>query len=664
VKVTDEFMKAVEEGGKFVQKYTIQSDNPSIVKEIDARDLWEKIVHNAWKSAEPGVLFWDTVEREAIPDNYSRAGTQIIEDLKQKYNGGLEGLTEEDEKILGSARNLSSFKTVSTNPCGEIPLNPYDSCRLLAINLYSYVENPFTEEAEFNWGKFREHVGIAQRLNDDIIDLELEKIDVIDAKIDSDPEPDHIKAIERNLWKQIRGTALDGRRTGTGITGEGDMLAAMGLTYGTKEATDFGAEVQKTLAIEAYRSSVDMAKTRGAFPIYDSEIEKGNPFLERLLKDEPELREEMNEYGRRNISLLTIAPTGTTSMMTQTTSGIEPAFLPIYRRKRKVSQNDQDADYDEIDDEGVSWQHFNVFHHHFKTWLSTNGYDVEEIEQLANESINNKEKQTKLEEIVKKSPYYKATTNDVDYMEKVRMQGRIQKWIDHSISVTINVPKNTKEELIGDLYLNAWKSGCKGITVYRDGSRKGILTSRKENNKKFPSERPEELEADLLRFKNNDENGGEDWIAFIGKINDEPFEIFTGRSEGAMLYIPPTINKGKIKKIVGEKESRYDFIFSNEAGFDNVVGGISHQFRREYWNLARLVSAHLREGTPISNLVKIVSKLDDGTEGINTWKSGIERALRKYIPDGTDSGNICPECDNPIIFQNGCETCSCGEKCG
>ncbi len=661
VKIDDEFMEAVKNNTKYTQQYPVDSDNPTITKEINATDLWDKIIHNAWKFAEPGVLFWDTIQREAIPDNYARAGIQIIEGLKEKYGEGLEGITTEDEKVFGSARNLADFKTISTNPCGEIPLCPYDSCRLLAINLYNYVENPFTDKSKFKGDLFEKHARNSLRIMDDIIDLEKEKIEAILKKIDSDPEPDYIKDNEKRLWEKILEKTNQGRRTGIGITAEGDMLAALGLRYGSDEAIEFSTKVHKTLALEVYGESVELAKERGAFEIYDAEKEKDNPFIMRIKEADPELYKEMVEHGRRNIALLTIAPTGTTSIMTQTTSGIEPAFTEIYKRNVKVEANDKNTSVDYIE-EGIKWHTYNVFHPKFKEWLIINGYDSEKLEKM-----DTKEFKKEVEEIVVKSPYYGATSKDVDWIKKVEMQGEIQKWIDHSISATTNLPKDTPKEVVAKVYMEAYDSGCKGMTVYREGSRgRAILNSDEdlEGKVKFPKERPGELDADILRFKNNDENGGEDWIAFIGKINEKPFEIFTGRSQGAMLQIPKIIKEGKIKKSVNEKGSWYDFIYVNEVGFDNVIGGISHQFSREYWNLARLVSGHLREGTPIPNLVRIVKKLDDGTEGINTWKSGVERALKKYIPDGTDSGEICKECNNQIIFQDGCETCGCEGKCG
>jgi len=625
VKIDDKFMKAVKNNANYTQQWPVDSNNPEITQEVNAKKLWDKIIYNAWKFAEPGVLFWDTIQRESIPDAYFEHG----------------------------------FKTTSTNPCGEIPLCPYDSCRLLAINLYNYVENPFTNKAKFKYDLFRKHARNSARIMDDIIDLEKEKINSTLKKIKGDPEPDDIKYPEKKLWEKILEKTNQGRRMGIGITAEGDMLAALGIRYGSDKAINFSEEVHKTLALEVYRESVELAKERGAFPIYDSKKEKDNPFILRLKEADPKLYKEMTKHGRRNISLLTIAPTGTTSLMTQTTSGIEPVFTAIYKRNVKVEDNDKNKKIDYIDEEGIKWHTYNVFHHKFKEWLRINGEDFNEVKDKNEEE---------LKKIVEKSPYYKATANDVDWIKKVEMQGRIQKWVDHSISATTNLPKDTPQEVVAKVYTKAWESECKGMTVYVDGSRgKAILNSGKdlEGKVKFPEKRPAKVEADILRFKNIDKNGGEDWIAFVGKIDEKPYEIFTGRSEGAMLYIPPTINKGKIEKISNEGESsRYDFTFLNEGGFNNVVGGISHQFQREYWNLARLVSAHLKEGTPIPNIIRIVKKLDDGgKEGINSWKNGVMRALKRYIPNNTKSGETCNICGMPIIFQNGCETCGCGEKC-
>lgn len=627
IKIRDDFMKAVIEDKPYLQQFPVDSNNPIYTREIDARALWEKIIHNAWKSAEPGVLFWDTIERESVPDVYSEFG----------------------------------YKSTSTNPCGEIPLCPYDSCRLLSINLFNYVENPFTPEARFNKEKFRQHARYAQRVMDDIVDLEGEKIEEILRKIDSDGEPEELKIRERTLWQKIREKNNGGRRTGIGVTSEGDMLAALGYTYGTPEATEFSTEIHRTLATEVYRGSVELAKERGAFGIYNPELEKNNPFIKRLAEVDPNLYEEMVKHGRRNIALLTIAPTGTVSMMSQTTSGIEPAYLLSYVRSTKVNKDDPEIEVSRVDKDGTKWQDFNVFHHKFRDWLIINGYNLEEVEKMDPES-------QEFKRIIEVSPYHKATSADVDYLEKVRMQGEIQKWVDHSISVTINMPEDVSEEIVGATYMRAWEVGCKGMTVYREGSRQGVMNrkSNKLEDLTFPKDRPEIIDADLWRFKNSNDNGGEDWIAFIGTINGKPYEIFTGKPEGSMLYIPEEIDKGKIKKIgskIQGKGSQYDFIYPNEVGFENVVGGISHQFNREYWNYARLVSGLLREGSPVTHIIKIVEKLDEEMEGFNTWKKGVLRALRKYVPDGEEKGIVCSECNFPIIFQNGCETCGCGEKC-
>ena len=623
VKIHDDFMKAVVAGDKYVQQYPINAKDPKYTKEIEARKLWDKIVHNAWKSAEPGILFWDTITRESVPDCYADLG----------------------------------YRTVSTNPCGEIPLCPYDSCRLLAINLYSYVENPFSDNAKFNFDLFREHVALAQRIMDDIIDLELEKIDAIIEKIDADPENSDIKMVERNLWNNIHTKAMEGRRTGVGITAEGDMLAALGLRYGSDSAVDFSEQVHKTIAVEAYRASVNMAKERGSFTIFDAQREKNNPFIKRLAKVDPEMVKEMVKYGRRNIACLTIAPTGTTSLMTQTTSGIEPVFLPVYKRRRKVNPNDKDVNVDFVDEVGDSWEEFVVFHHKFVTWMENNGYDT-----------TKRYSDSEIDELVEKSPYYKATSNDVDWMQKVRMQGRVQKWVDHSISVTVNLPNNVSEELVGDLYIEAWKSGCKGCTVYRDGSRSGVLVAHgdKKEDKNLPPKRPDELEADVVRFQNNKEK----WIAFIGKYNDRPYEIFTGiidDEEGIML--PKSVSKGIIIKSRDEEgNSRYDFQFCNKRGFKTTVEGLSYKFDKEFWNYAKLISGVLRHGMPIEQVVNLVAGLQLDSENINTWKNGVERALKKYIPNGTKAlGAKCTNCgSDSIIYQEGCLICkSCGtSKCG
>jgi ribonucleoside-diphosphate reductase alpha chain len=626
VKISDEFMQAVVAGKNFVQQYPIHSDHPTHTREINARDLWTKIVHNAWKSAEPGILFWDTVLRESVADSYADVG----------------------------------FRTVSTNPCGEIPLCPYDSCRLLAINLYNYVDQPFTKEAKFNWEKFRKHVGMAQRIMDDIIDLELEKVDAILDKIYADPEDEEIKRVEIDLWKNIKKKALEGRRTGVGITAEGDMLAALGLRYGSENAIDFSVEVHKTIALEAYRSSVKLARERGPFQVFDFNKEKDNPFINRLAKEDPGLVEEMKQHGRRNISLLTIAPTGTTSLMTQTTSGIEPVFLPVYKRRRKVNPGDKEAKVTFVDEVGDSWEEYNVFHHNFLEWLQVNGMDPVEVKNFNDED---------LKELVQRSPYDKATSNDVDWVQKVKMQGAIQQWVDHSISVTINLPSDVKEELVGELYVKAWESGCKGVTVYRDGSRSGVLVAsdkKKKETSQFPIKRPRELEAEILRFKNNDE----DWIAFIGLLDGMPYEIFTGRKEEDTFPIPSKVKKGKIIKIRDEDGSkRYDFQYVDKYGYKVTMGGLSHQFNSEFWNYAKLISGVLRHGMPVVDAVNLISSLRLDNESINTWSAGVVRALKKYIPDGTKAkpGQKCEECSSHnLVYQEGCLICTeCGHsKCG
>jgi ribonucleoside-diphosphate reductase alpha chain len=629
VKIDDEFMRAVESEGTYAQAYPVDSKTPWVKRKIQAKDLWSKIVHNAWKSAEPGILFWDTIIRESVPDCYADLG----------------------------------YRTVSTNPCGEIPLCPYDSCRLIAINLYSYVESPFTSKAHFNFGLFRKHVHLAQRIMDDIIDLELEKIDGILLKIHQDPEVDEIKHTELKLWENIRKKAKEGRRTGIGITAEGDMLAALGLQYGSENAIDFSEEVHKTVTLEAYRASVQMASERGAFKIYDATRERNNPFINRIRKADPQLVEEMEKHGRRNIALLTIAPTGTTSLMTQTTSGIEPVFMPVYLRRRKVNPNDKDAKVDFVDEVGDSWEEYTVFHHKFKTWMDANGYD-----------LGKKYTQEELDELVAKSPYYKSTSNDVDWMSKVRMQGRIQKWVDHSISVTINMPEDVSEELVGQLYFEAWRSGCKGVTVYRDGSRSGVLISNKKKEdaedttipSAFPIKRPESLDAEIVRFQNNREK----WIAFIGLIDGRPYEIFTGLGDDEEgILIPRSVTKGKIiKKKNDNGETRYDFQFTNKRGYKTTMEGLSHKFDPEYWNYAKLISGTLRHGMPIHKVVDLISSLQLNDESINTWKAGVARALKKYIPDGTKAeGSECSNCGSTnLIYQEGCLTCKdCGHsKCG
>ena len=628
VKIDDEFMDAAINGKPYIQQYPIDSANPIVRKEIDAAQLWHKIVHNAWKSAEPGVLFWDTIIRESVPDCYADLG----------------------------------FKTVSTNPCGEIPLCPYDSCRLLAINLYSYVVNPFTAEAFFDYDLFKKHVTIAQRIMDDIIDLELEKIQKILAKIDADPEGDDVKRTERELWEKIYKKSGAGRRTGVGITAEGDMLAALGLHYGTDEANAFAENVHKVLALSAYRSSVTMAGERGAFSIYDAEREKNNPFINRLREADPELYKEMVKHGRRNIALLTIAPTGTTSLMTQTTSGIEPVFLPVYKRRRKVNPGDAEVHIDYVDETGDAFEEYLVYHHKFMVWMKVNGYDVDK-----------KYSTDEIDDLVKKSPYYKATSNDVDWMMKVKMQGSIQKWVDHSISVTINMPADVKEEIVNDLYIEAWKCGCKGCTVYREGSRSGVLISAKDK-KEIPEckrpevteVRPKVLEADVVRFQNNKEK----WVALVGLLDNVPYEIFTGLpddDEGIML--PKTVVKGRIIKNYDENGNKhYDFQFENKRGYKTTIEGLSEKFNKEYWNYAKLISGVLRWRMPIDQVIKLVSSLEFDNDNINTWKVGVERALKKYVVDGTEAkGQKCPNCGNEtLIYQEGCLICkTCGSsRCG
>ena len=625
VKIDDEFMRAVINDEEYEQKYPVYSDEPKNRKQINARQLWNKIVHNAWKSAEPGILFWDTIIRESVPDCYADKG----------------------------------YRTVSTNPCGEIPLCPYDSCRLLAINLYSYVQNPFTKGAFFDFPLFKKHVAIAQRIMDDIIDLELEKIDAILDKVHEDPESEEVKGVEIRLWEKIKQKAKEGRRTGVGITAEGDMLAALGLRYGSEEAIDFAVDIQKTLAVEAYRASVHLAKDRGTFKIYDTRREENNPFIKRLREADPDMYAEMVKYGRRNIACLTIAPTGTTSLMTQTTSGIEPVFLPVYKRRRKVNPNDQNVRIDFVDESGDSYEEFIVFHHKFADWMKANGYDT--TKRYTDEEID---------ELVAQSPYYKATSNDIDWVAKVRMQGQVQKWVDHSISVTVNLPSDVTEELVGNLYIEAWKSGCKGCTVYRDGSRAGVLVSNKDkkqtaNPNEMPAKRPMELDADVVRFQNNKEK----WIAFIGLYNGRPYEIFTGIAddeEGIML--PKAVTSGKIvKHYDAEGNSRYDFQFQNKRGFKTTVEGLSYKFDKEYWNYAKLISGVLRHGMPVHQAVELVGSMEFDNENINTWKNGVERALKKYIPNGTEAtGEKCENCGSPVVYQEGCLICkTCGtSKCG
>ena len=635
VKIDDEFMQCAIEGRPYVQQYPIVSDHPTMRKEIDASALWKKIVHNAWKSAEPGVLFWDTILRESIPDCYADLG----------------------------------YRTVSTNPCGEIPLCPYDSCRLLAINLYSYVKHPFTPEAAFDFPLFKKHVALAQRLMDDIIDLELEKIDLIQKKIDSDPQSDEVKQTERHLWEKIYLKTGQGRRTGVGITAEGDMIAALGLCYGTQEATDFAVEVQRTLALAAYGSSVQMAKERGAFTVYDADREANNPFVLRLKEASPELYEEMKQHGRRNIACLTIAPTGTTSLMTQTTSGIEPVFLPVYKRRRKVNPNDPEVRIDFVDENGDAFEEYIVYHHKFLTWMEANGIDT--TKNYSQEEIDG---------LVKRSPYFKATANDVDWLMKVKMQGAIQKWVDHSISVTVNLPATVDEELVNRLYVEAWRSGCKGCTIYRDGSRSGVMISVKKKDKRedekanlplcrqpeVTERRPEILECDVVRFQNNKEK----WVAFVGLLDGHPYEIFTGlQDDEEGIVLPKTITKGRIIKCLNSDGSkRYDFQFENKRGYKTTVEGLSEKFNKEYWNYAKLISGVLRYRMPLDHVIRLVDSLQLESESINTWKVGVARALKKYVTDGTEAHGLkCPNCGHEtLVYQEGCLICKhCGaSRCG
>lgn len=636
LKIDDAFMQAAIEGKEYTQQYPIHAEKPKYTQKIDATTFWNKIIHNAWQSAEPGVLFWDTIIRESLPDCYADLG----------------------------------FKTVSTNPCGEIPLCPYDSCRLLAINLYSYVENPFTPNAKFNFSKFKEHVMYAQRMMDDIIDLEMEKIETIIAKIEADPETDEVKATELNLWKKIKDKTSQGRRTGVGTTAEGDMIAAMGLTYGTEEATKFSVDVHKTLALAAYRSSVMLASERGAFPVFDYKREVNNPFMNRLKEADSELYDLMLKYGRRNIACLTIAPTGTTSILTQTTSGIEPVFLPVYKRRRKVNANDKEVRVDFVDESGDAFEEYVVYHPKFITWMNINGIEVKDNYT-----------QEQIDEIVAKSPYYKATSNDVDWLNKVKMQGAVQKWVDHSISVTINLPNDVSEDMVNKLYVEAWKSGCKGCTVYRDGSRSGVLISLKNEKKKTtenaaPSpadengfvthKRPIELDADVVRFQNNKEK----WIAFIGLIDGKPYEIFTGiADDDEGIFCPKSVSKGKIIKVIDENgQKRYDFQFVNKRGFKTTIEGLSEKFNPEFWNYAKLISGVLRYRMPIAQVLKLVGSLELDNQSINTWKVGVERALKKYLPNGEKaSGQTCPNCgQESLVYQEGCLICTnCGtSRCG
>nr|WP_308535444.1 adenosylcobalamin-dependent ribonucleoside-diphosphate reductase [uncultured Prevotella sp.] len=648
VRITDEFMDAAINDKPFVQQFPIDSEKPLFGKEISAKKLWEKIVHNAWKSAEPGVLFWDTIIRESLPDCYADLG----------------------------------FKTISTNPCGEIPLCPYDSCRLLSINLYSYVIDPFTEKARFDFEKFKKHVRLAQRIMDDIVDLEMEKIDMIMTKIENDPQNDEVKNAELHLWEKIKAKSGAGRRTGVGITAEGDMIAAMGLTYGTKEATEFSVEVHKTLALNAYRSSVTMAKERGAFEIFNAEREANNPFLLRMKDEDAQLYADIQKYGRRNIACLTIAPTGTTSLMTQTTSGIEPVFMPVYMRRRKVNPNDTDVHVDYVDEVGDSFEEYIVYHKKFLIWMKVNGIDSEK-----------KYTQEEIDDLVKRSPYYRATANDVDWLMKVRMQGAIQKWVDHSISVTVNLPSNVDESLVNKLYVEAWKSGCKGCTIYRDGSRSGVMISVSKKDKKEKGTdgekvkdlssaeerheqicqpphvvevRPEVLDCDVVRFQNNKEK----WVAFVGLLDGYPYEIFTGlQDDDEGIVLPKSVTKGKIIKQTNPDGShRYDFQFKNKRGYKTTVEGLSEKFNPEYWNYAKLISGVLRYRMPIDHVINLVSSLQLKDESINTWKNGVERALKKYVTDGTQaSGQKCPVCGHEtLIYQEGCLICTnCGaSRCG
>ena len=638
VKVDDEFMRCATEGRPYHQQFPISSNSPLVEKDIDATALWHKIVHNAWKSAEPGVLFWDTILRESIPDCYADLG----------------------------------FRTVSTNPCGEIPLCPYDSCRLLAINLYSYVENPFTPQATFNFELFKKHVAMAQRFMDDIIDLEQEKIDAILNKIANDPQSDEVKYTEHHLWEKIKHKTAQGRRTGVGITAEGDMLAALGLRYGTEEATEMAVKVQQTLALSAYASSVNMAKERGAFPVYDAKREENNPFVLRIKEHDAALYDDMVKYGRRNIACLTIAPTGTTSLMTQTTSGIEPVFMPVYKRRRKVNPNDTNVHVDFVDETGDSFEEYIVYHPKFITWMKAQGLDTEK-----------RYTQEEIDELVARSPYNKATANDVDWLMKVRMQGAIQKWVDHSISVTVNLPNSVDEELVNRLYVEAWKSGCKGCTIYRDGSRAGVLVSTQKTDKKKKKQeedlltkgmklpevterRPDVLECDVVRFQNNKEK----WVAFVGLLDGHPYEIFTGlQDDEEGIVLPKTVTKGRIiKTVLPDGTKRYDFQFQNKRGYKMTVEGLSEKFNKEYWNYAKLISGVLRYRMPIENVIKLVNSLQLESENINTWKVGVSRALKKYVIDGTEAkGQKCPNCGHEtLVYQEGCLICKhCGaSRCG
>lgn len=628
VKITDDFMECVRSGKPFVQQYPVDSPNPTVRQEIDARALWNKIIHNAWASAEPGVMFWDTIIRESVPDCYADFG----------------------------------YRTVSTNPCGEIPLCPYDSCRLIAVNLYSYVKNPFTPQAAFDFDLFRDHITKGQRLMDDLIDLELEKINQILSKIESDPENDDIKSVEKNLWLNIKMKCLEGRRTGFGITAEGDMLAAMGLRYGTEEATEFSVNVHRTLACSAYRSSVIMAKERGCFPLYDANREKLNPFIQRLAEADPELYAEMVQNGRRNIALLTIAPTGTVSILTQTTSGIEPVFLVNYKRRKKINPNDKDSSKHKIikDESGDYFEEYNVLHPKFVDWMKiAKGYTQEQIDALDDNA---------LDALVQESPYYKATSADIDWVNKVKMQGAIQKWVDHSISVTVNIPKETSEEIVSTIYQTAWESGCKGCTIYRDGSRNGVLVSKSESGKECSQfkeskapKRPKKLEAEVIRFRND----REDWVAVVGMFEGRPYEIFTGKAES--FFLPKWVEKGYVIRVKepGQEHARYDFQFTDQDGYHVTMEGLSRMFNKDYWNYAKLISGILRHGMPIPNVVDLIGKLNFDVDSITTWSNGVARALKRFIKDGTETGETCPDCGSKIIYTGGCKSCpNCGwSKC-
>ncbi len=631
VRIDDAFMRAAMAGKKYTQQFPIDSKKPKVEREIDAAALWHKIIHNAWKSAEPGVLFWDTIIRESLPDCYADLG----------------------------------YETISTNPCGEIPLCPYDSCRLLAINLYSYVEQPFTEKARFDFKKFAQHVQYAQRMMDDILDLEIEKVEQILRKIDEDPEPEELKVRERRLWEKILEKCVDGRRTGVGITAEGDMLAALGLQYGSDKAIRFSVKVHRTLALNAYRSSVNLAKERGAFPIYNAEREANNPFVKRLAKADKELYRDMQKYGRRNIALLTIAPTGTTSLMTQTTSGIEPAFLISYKRRRKINPDEQGVKIDFVDQEGIAWEEYAVFHHHFATWLEVHGYDLEEVRKWP---------QKKLEKLIAKSPYHKATSHDVDWVQKVKMQGAIQKWVDHSISVTVNIPHDTSVEKVKEIYQTAWKAGCKGCTIYRDGSRSGVLLAAEEKTEDkaksngafletMAPKRPKKLEATVVRFR----NAHEKWMAVIGLYEGRPYEIFTGKAEG-VFNIPESVTRGWVIREKENGRARYDFRYLDEDGYPITIGGLSRAFNPEFWNYAKLISGVMRHGMPVQYVIDLVRNLNMREDHLNTWKNGVVRALKKFVPDGTQAKGKCPGCDDPdgLIYKEGCLICkSCGySECG